>query len=66
MCSDDSVTDGVGWKGSSGEGSDVHGTPRLVIEAALIREVGLLVEGEEGNLSNNTDVLMETPRLVLR
>ena len=64
--SDDSVTNGVGWKGSSGEVSGVRRTPRLVVEAALIREVGLLVGGKEGNSSNNTGVLMETPRLVLR
>ena len=46
--------------------SGVRRTPRLVVEAALIREVGLLVEGEGGNSSNNTGVLMETLRLVLR
>ena len=50
--SDDSVTGGVGLKGSSGEVSGVRRTPRLVVEAALVREVGLLVEGEGGNLIN--------------
>ena len=64
--SDDSVTGGVGLKCSSGEVSGVRRTPRLVVEAALVREVGLLVEGERGNSSNNTDVFLQTPRLVLR
>ena len=64
--SDDSVTGGFWSKGLSGEVSGVHRTPRLVVEAALIREVGLLVEGKGGNSSNKSDVLMETPRLVLR
>ena len=49
MSSDDSVTGGVGLKGSSGEVSGVRRAPRLVVEAALIREVGLLVKGEGGN-----------------
>ena len=62
----DSVTRGDGSKGLSGEVSDVRRIPRLVVEAALIREVGLLVKGKGGNLSNKSDVLMETPRLVLR
>ena len=64
--SDDSVTGGFWSKGSSGEVSGVRRTPRLVVEAALIREVGLLVKGKGGNSSNKSDVLMETPRLVLR
>ena len=63
---DDSVTGGLWLKGSYGEVSGVRRTQRLVVEAALIREVGWLVEGEGGNLSNKSDVLMETPRLVLR
>ena len=46
--------------------SGVRRTPRLVVEAALMREVGLLVEGEGGNSSNNTDVFLQTPRLVLQ
>ena len=53
-------------RGSSGKVSGVRRTPRLVFEAELIQEVGLLVEGEGGNSSNTSDVLMETPRLVLR
>ena len=52
-------------KGSSIEGSDVRRTPRLVVGAALIREVGIRSDGEE-NSSNKSDVLLETPRLVLR
>ena len=61
-----SVTNDGRLKGSSMEGSDVRGTPRLVVGAALILEVGLLVEGKGGSSSNKSDVLMETPRLVLR
>ena len=57
-------TSEIELKGSSGEVSGVRKIPRLVVEAALIREVGLLVEGEGGNSSNKSDILMETPRLV--
>ena len=60
-----SVTNVGELKGSSIEGSDVRRTPRLVVGAALIQEVGLLVEGVGGNSSNKSDVLMETLRLVL-
>ena len=52
-------------KGLSGEVSGFRRTPRLVVEAELVQEVGLLVEGEGGNSSNKSDVLMETLRLVL-
>ena len=62
--SHDSVTGEVELEGLSGEVSGVV-LPRLVVEAALIREVGIRSDGE-GNSSNNTGVLMETPRLVLR
>ena len=60
-----SFTDDGELKGLSIEGSDVRRTPRLVVGAALIRDVGFLIEGEGGNSSNKSDVLMETPRLVL-
>ena len=63
--SDDSVTGEVELEGLSGEVSGVRRAPRLVLEAALIQEVGIRSDSEE-NLSNNTGVLMETPRLVLR
>ena len=62
--SHDSVTGEVELEGLSGEVSGVV-LPRLVVEAALIREGGIRLGGEE-NSSNNTDVWMETPRLVLR
>ena len=61
---DDSVTGEVEMEGSSGKVSGVV-LPRLVVKAALIREVGIRSDGEV-NSSNNTDVLIETPRLVLR
>ena len=61
-----SVTNDGELKGSSIEGSDVRRTPRLVVGAALIQEMGLLVEHKGGNSSNKSDVLMETPRLVLQ
>ena len=61
-----SFTDDGELKGLSGEVSGVRKIPRLVVDAAVIREVGLLVEGKRGNSSNKSDVLMETPRLVLR
>ena len=60
--SDDSVTGGVGSKGLSGKVSGVRRTPRLVVEAALIREVGLLAEGEGGNSSSGSS---GEPRLVV-
>jgi hypothetical protein len=46
--------------------SGVRRTLRLVVKAALIQEVGLILKGKGENSSNKTDVLMETPRLVLR
>ena len=61
-----SFTDDGELNGSSIQGCHVRRTQRLVVGAALIREVGLLDEGEGGNLSNKSDVLMETPMLVLQ
>ena len=61
----DAVTGGAGWKVSSGEGSDVCRTPRLVERAALKREVGFRAEGEGGNLSSGSGGRRGTPRLVV-
>ena len=60
-----SFTDDDELKGFSIEGSDVRMTPSLAVGAALIREVGIRLDGKE-NSSNKSDVLLETPRLVLR
>ena len=62
----DSVTGGAGSKGSSSEGSDVRRTPRPVVGAVVIQEVGFLVEDEGENSRSESDVLKETPRLVVR
>ena len=52
------------------DSADVHeGAPRFVslsLEVQAEGEVGFLVKGKGGNLSNKSDVLMDTPRLVLR
>ena len=48
-------------EGSSGELSDVV-LPRLVLEAALIREVGVRADGEGGNSSSGSG---GEPRLVV-
>ena len=61
-----SFTDDGELKGSSIEGSDVRRTPRLVVGAVIIREVGFLVEDKRENSRIKSDVLKETPRLVLR
>ena len=45
--------------------SGVRRPPRLVVKAALKREVGICADGVE-NSSNKSDVLMKTPRLVLQ
>ena len=42
---------------------EVHA--RLVLRAAVIQEVGLLVEDHGENLRSKSDVLKETPRLVV-
>ena len=52
-------------KGLSVEGSDVHETPRLLVGAALIQEVGVRAEGEGGNLSGGSGGWGGTPRLVV-
>ena len=49
-------------KGSSIEGSDVRKTPRLVVGAALIQEVGVRADGEGGNSSSRSG---GEPRLVV-
>ena len=49
-------------KGSSIEGSDVRRAPRLVVGAALVREVGVRTDGKGGNLSSGSG---GEPRLVV-
>jgi hypothetical protein len=47
------------------EGSDVRRTPRIVVGAALIREVGFCAEGEGENLSSGSGGRRGTLRLVV-
>ena len=61
-----SVTIDGELKGLSIKGSDVRRTPRLFVGAVVIREVGFLVEDEGEKSRSESDVLKETPRLVLR
>ena len=60
-----SVTDDCRLKGSSIEGSDVRRTPRLVVGAEMIREVGYRAEGEGGTLSSGSGGRRGTTRLVV-
>ena len=60
-----SFTDDGELKGLSIEGSDVRRTPRLVVGAVLIREVGYSAEGKGGSLSSGSGGRRGTPRLVL-
>ena len=49
-----SVTGGAGWKGLSGKVTGVRRIPRLVIKAALMREVGICLKGKGGSSSSGS------------
>jgi len=59
-----SVTNEDGWSGLSSNLADVRRTPRFVARSTLMREVGILAEGEGENQSYLTGVWWETPRFV--
>ena len=60
-----SVTDDGESKGLSIGGSDVRRTPRLVVGAALIQEVGVCADGKGGNSSSGSGGRRGTPRLFM-